>query len=628
MTHSLVEPIEKVTTILNELLDKDNVNFTAPADNSQFEPLVEKLQSTLATIDYNPSIDKSTIANEKEDEQDAKDKLIQSIDTFNLGIEKQVKDTVLSTACQQFIQKVLQEHLQMFLEGKEGDAHFHNYTIPHEQFKTFTILGNLLDFQIYLHLQGFDKKLFYESLSTIVRFLFSITTSQVDIFWYYVESRQLIISTDVFDKKIISDRIAMLEICNYLNDKYNSNVPVQQDTFNDHFHFRVRTFITSLLAFDDNTGLNKYFTVANRKVPELNKIKQDFLEDIVTIQKLFNDPYKYLKAENSRELQKMVLKLLNVYDYLVSEEERDRRKGDQFAIPKPKTEAEQKYLVEKYANVQYFPENFWDSMRNAPLSDADLEYYMNIFLQSKTRQIYLLQIFSLANLYFELHPKNKREFIDSIKASNIKHITDESLTSESHKSRMYKIQKDMMNRCRDTDKPFAFLMQHICVSEKIWWGWLIYGKDANNKPFFDDKELTTEEISDAENKFTGLLPFKSKKYHNTYITPQLTRKMKTARGLEQLKVGKPNLHKFDKPVQEMTEKLAQPDKRSEVIEERNTLLWKKMKGLRQSSWFDLSGMFSKDILNGSDVPLVTRGIKRTQSEDDLELQPESKRSKV
>lgn len=642
-TPSLAGVISEARDVLNELVKNSllegTVDSTSKLDDSQFDSSMQTLKLVFDKIVYDGTIDKSIfLGDEKED------KLMKEVDAFNDGLQLQLQETVTATAFQLIVETILEQHLQMYLNPNENSEkiQFHNYKIPYEQFNNFKILSNILDFLVYLYLHGIDhaKKVFYETLSQIARFLFAVTTSQVDIFWYYIESRQDLIATRIFDQKAISDRISMLEICNHLNDKFlhrNSQgkiLPEEKDTFNDKFHFRVRTFITSLLAFDDNTGLNKYFTTANYKVPELNKINQDFLEDIIAVQKLFNDPYYYLKRENSRQLEKLVQRLLNVYNYILSEEERwDGSKSDQFAVLKPKSEQEQNYLIDKYSNLQYFPENFWDTMTNSPLSDDDIAYYMNMFMQSKTRYIFLMQIFGLANLYFELYPRNKREFIDSIKANtNVKHITDESLVSDSHKSCMYKIKREIVNRLRRTDTQFAFLIQHICVSEKIWWSWLIHGKDPiTNKPLFDDKELTEEELRETKDKFDSLFPFKNKKYHNTYITPQLTRKMRTERGLERLKIGKPSLEKFDQQFNDFTSKLQQQidSERSEIIESRNTILWKKLKSLRQNSWFTLNEKFSKDIINGNDVPVIPKGIKRTSSQEfDSEIQPESKRLKT
>ena len=637
----LAGPIRKVADFLEEVVDNlftIELDFTQTVDDSKFSAYTSRVDSLIKEVDVDYAIDESKLSSE------LSDTVKEDIQKFNNEASSKSIECAFSTGFQSILHQILSQHLQMIIQPNETQpvVDFKQYKIPQSELNTFSKLKILLDFQIhlYLHEYHYMKPMLYESISIIVRFLFSITTAEVDKFWYYIESREPIISTKVFSRDSVSDRISMLEVCNFLTDKYilksarGEIFPNKKDTFNDVFQFRVRSFITNLLAFEDNTGLNKYFTVNNRYVPDFNKIGNQFLEDILYLQKLFNDPYRYLKKENNRELLVMMDRTLSVYEYLLTEESASRDKLiDQFAMPKPKSEAEKKHLTEKYADLQYFPESFWATIPNTPLSEKDLKLYMDEFSKSKTRFQYLMQIYTIANLYFELTNSNKRELLKSIGApSNVKHITDETL-NDSQKGFFYKVKKEVFAGLRTTDNQFAFLIQHLALSEKIWWSWLIYGKDSTGKSFFAQEDLTDDDLRQVSEQFQEILPFKSKKYFNTYVTPQLSRKMKAERGIDKLQCTGTHENKFGDEISRLSAEIDQ-EPTPETIERRNTLLWKQLRQNRAKLWFDLSKTITIDTLGGATTKTTTK-LKRSAEEagidepDDAdETNPEKKKLKV
>jgi THO complex subunit HPR1 len=598
--------------------------FTKTVDDGKFSPYTTTIDSLIKQLeihlDY--TIDESKLSGE------LSPTIKEDIEKFNNEVGSKSIDCVVSTGVQYVLHQILSNHLQMINQPDETQptVDFKQYKIPQQELNTFTKLKILLDFQIhlYLHEYHYMKPILYESISIVVRFLFSITTTEVDKFWYYMESRESIISTKVFSRDSVSDRISMLEVCNFLTDKYilrsarGEIFPNKKDSFNDVFQFRVRTFITNLLAFEDNTGLNKYFSVNNRYVPDFNKIGNQFLEDILYLQKLFNDPYRYLKKENSRELLVMMDRTLNVYEYLLTEESASRGKLiDQFAMPKPKSDREKIYLTEKYAHLQYFPESFWTTIPNTSMTEKDMNLYMDEFSKSKTRFQYLMQIYIIANLYFELTASNKRELLKSIGApSNVKHITDETLT-DSQKRFFFKVKKEVFAGLKTTDNQFAFLVQHLSLSEKIWWSWLIYGKNSDGKSFFARDDLSDDDLRQVSDQFQGILPFKSTKYFNTYVTPQLSRKMKAERGIEKLQYTERHENKYDDEIARLSAEIEQ-EPTPESIERRNTLLWKQLRQNRAKLWFNLSKTITINTLGGATASTTTTKVKRTAKDAGLD----------
>ena len=112
---------------------------------------------------------------------------------------------------------------------------------------------------------------------------------------------------------------------------------------------------------------------------------------------------------------------------------------------------------------------------------------------------------------------------------NIKHFVDGVLPDDIVSS-FGNVKKDIMHTLRATDPHWLFLLQHLTISEKNWWSWLTYGKTLKLTSRFFDKNLTSDDIHNTEDTFKSIYPYKDKKYFNTFVTPQVTRKMKIQRG--------------------------------------------------------------------------------------------------
>lgn len=634
-SNRLSEPVAEVTAKFLEVVDglsSPKGNYLVEEVNSEVFENVANFEEILSKYSFDYKIDTEGIIDPEE---------LKKVENFNTDLDLKAKDVIFASGIQKALDSILNQHLQILTNGEdEQTIPFKTTTLSKSELKSFNKLSIMLDYQIYLYLNTypFMKHIIYDSLSQALMFLFQISTFEVDKFWYWVETREKLILDKLFDRGIVSDRISLLEICNSLTDKYivkdsrNKTVSYRKDSFNDTFQYRVRVFLSNVFAFEDNTGLNKYFHIANRTVSEGTRVKSPFLEDIIYLQKLFNDPFNYLKKSNSIELKKIVERVLSVYNYLLGEEVawQGKNKADQFAIPKPKTESEKQFLTKKYSNLKYFPENYWISAWSGDnkaeqdkLADEDKKFFKDQFLHSKTRLQYLTMIYIIANLYFELLPSSQKEFLRSSGIPpNVKHITDETLP-EIHKGFFLKVKKEMFNVFRTSDNQFAFLVQHIALSEKIWWSWLIYGKDPKtSKSFFVDKLLSEDELQSINDKSLSILPYKEKRYFNTFITPQLSRKMKTARGLDRLE--KPSIDttsELKRNIETCTESIATETdsaKKADLVEYRNALLWKQLKQQRLMNWLDFSTLLNPEMLTSPEVEKEEREEKEEKEEETME----------
>ncbi|KAK7687362.1 hypothetical protein QCA50_009227 [Cerrena zonata] len=195
------------------------------------------------------------------------------------------------------------------------------------------------------------------------------------------------------------------------------------------------------------------------------------------------------------------------------------------------------YLKQKYDDKMFFSENYWLS----PFEETPRG------------------------------PNNKKQLLKDINApANIKHITDDA-TPESANSELH------------------------------WWAWLIYSKDpVTGKPLFADRELTDQDLELVNEKTASVIPFKEKRYFNTYGTPQLSRKMKVPTGLELLQKTseKPEIDQND--IDQLTEKIKHSTDKTEqdgLVEERTVLQWKKLKQQRIGRWLDLGELLSEEKIS-------------------------------
>lgn len=483
-----------------------------------------------------------------------------------------------------------------------------------EDLAFFCKLFLLLDAFVYLVLEKYSgaKPSFYVCLSNILDLLFNVSPKAINTFWYYMDTRFLLFEEKMFDANAVSDRISLLELTNRITDKFyifKRKDSYQKDSFNDKLDARIRLFVSNILLFEDNTGLNKYFSVSNRVVNETiptgkYKTNDSFLKGAIQLQKLFNDPYYFLKQSNHRILREYVDVMRDVVDHLLQQEisENRSKKGkgnsDHYSSVQPKkSEAEEANLKAKYKSMHYFPELYWispfENLRGThydELKAKDLDFWNNQFKSSKFRRTYLLQVYIVTGMLVELTASNKKELLKSINApASVKHITEDS-TIETFLPSIIRLRKRFRDVMKQCDEKFFFLLQHLAVNELYWWGWLIYNKNTDGKPFFSKPPLSQEDIDTVKEKFKTVVPFKEKRYFNLYATPQLSRKMKIATGLELLK--KDNLPDIDllksklsalRDKASVTEDL---DELKQLKEQISFLRWKVLKVERTYDWLD------------------------------------------
>lgn len=656
----LSAPIKECSTALtdfvNSLVPEDDTNYLLkPVDFEKFSGKQQVFEDIISKNQFDYKIDVPMVEGGTQEDEKTKD-LQAEIEKFNSGLDERTRDFIITISFQRAADEFLSKHLEEAknrlkddFDGKEGDAiEFEGYTIYPEELQNYNRLSILIDFQILLiETYPSNKSSFYQLLSQILQTLLNESTYAVDKFWYYLESRKTIIQEKIFDKQVTSDRISFLEICNSLTDKFfHKNIQgkrdlTKKDTFNDTFQFRVRMFIGNIFNFEDNTGLNKYFSTSNRIVNDYaatSRARDDsFVKDVIQINKLFRDPYYFLKLTNHKLLTRTADTLKKVYEYLMEEEiswSRVAPKIDQFAVCPPKSEVEKHHLEEKYNNKLYFPENYplapFDERKRGDefeaLKKQDQSFMSKQFDDSKIRQTCLVQIYFLCHLYYELNATNKKEFLRSLKGpSNVKHVTDDS-PPDSLVSLFFKIKREIPKRYRSIDSQFSFLLQHMAIDETYWWGWLIYGKDpVTGKLLFSDKVLTAAELDIVKQKSETIIPFKEKRYFNNYVTPQLSRKMKIERGLQKLlKEDSDIIGDWQSKIDDLTEKInnsQDPSERDQLVNDRNVITWKHLKRERQSKWLQFGKLLNKQMLCAEvKEPIPTHGETPVEPEADQNVE--------
>lgn len=578
-----------------------------PCNQSCIEALLTSIKSVGEGLEIASELDNVGEEDRKNIESD--------LDKFNNGIQDRTRDYTLLLIFQHGAQEFLDEYLASFNEELSEDTELKGQKINSRRLNILNQLAFLVDISIemYLNHLASTKFVFFQLIQSISDTLSRISTQSISTFWHYLETREDLIQSRIFDKKMTSDRISLLEICNGLTDKIYTGTKhkdsYRKDTFNDKFQFRVRIFLTNIFQFEDNTGLNKYFTLASRVVKEsgplkTNSWKDEVLQDIVKLNKILRDPYSCLKNPRALVNNCEMFKRLN--DFLFEEEEAIKApKSDPFLIKKSEPKD---YLKQKYDDKMFFSENYWLSpFEETPrgpkyetMKKEDETYFMEHTL-SKSRNHLLIQIYFISCLFYQLVGSNKKQLLKDINApANIKHITDDA-TPESAVNIFFKIRKDMINRYKTIDTQLSFLLQHIQNSELHWWAWLIYSKDpVTGKPLFSDRELTDQDLELVNEKTASVIPFKEKRYFNTYGTPQLSRKMKVPTGLELLQKTseKPEIDQND--IDQLTEKIKHSTDKTEqdgLVEERTVLQWKKLKQQRIGKWLDLGELLSEEKIS-------------------------------
>lgn len=655
----LAQPIELCSNALIDL-----INQFVPDDDSnyllktfEFEKFTGKHQifeDIIKEYDFDYKIDVPMTEVDDTDDEVANN-LKNEIGNFNVGLDEKTRDFILTMSFQKAAQEFLTKQLEELKNTANEDEvkadkviETGKFNISRDELRSYNRLSVLVDFQMHLVIETYPsiKSSFYLLLSQILQTLFNMSTNAISTFWYYLETRKKLIQDKIFDKQVTSDRISFLEICNTLTDRFfEKNIQgkrdlCKKDTFNDTFQYRVRMFIANIFNFEDNTGLNKYFSTSNRIVKDFstNSRSRDdsFIKDVIQINKLFRDPYYFLKPANHKQLTRISDTLKKVYEYLMEEENSWSSvapKIDQFAVPTPKSETEERHLKEKYANKLYFPEHYslaqFDEKKRGDsfdqLKKQDYSFMSKQFDDSKVRQTCLIQIYFICHLYYELNAANKKVFLKSLNGpANIKHFTDDS-PPDSLVSLFFKIKREIPKRYRSIDSQFSFLLQHMAIDETFWWGWLIYGKDPNTgKSLFVDKVLTASELAVAQEKTETIIPFKEKRYFNNYATPQLSRKMKVERGILILAKDSETSDndRFQEGIDLLTEKISDAKDKQELdqlVDERNVLTWKHLKKQRNSNWLKFGNLLNKQMLSAElNIPEVSE--KAAESTE----QPETK----
>lgn len=574
---------------INSFFDEVQTTVEDILQNSDRDYLMEIPDDSLfnnGNIQFKNLLDDIDLDYKLSPDDNATDQVKSQIENHNTNIANKCKEFVVTST---FL-NVINSRVQVFVESDMA-----------EEAKFFNAIALILDFEVslFLNVDPIFKQVYYDSILKITKQLFLISTAVIEKFWSYLETRVPIILKKLY-QNTPSERMSLLEMCNHLTDnlivknKEGQRDSYKKDSFNDRFQARVRFFITSILNFEDNTGLNKYFHVSDRASSSI-QTKDPYLEDLLEIQRLFNNPLQYLKRENQKKLRVLVGKVEKVSKELLIQENIFRSSHpswDQFLILPPKSEAEKDYLTEKFSKSSYIPENYFISLfqENDRKQQAEDAQMLNEIMRKPVARMQCIQlIYVVAHFFSELSVKNKNQFLSSIHAPpNIKHFVDGVLPDDIVSS-FGNVKKDIMHTLRATDPHWLFLLQHLTISEKNWWSWLTYGKNSKtNKSFFFDKNLTSDDIHNTEDTFKSIYPYKDKKYFNTFVTPQVTRKMKIQRGLSQIEradVFSINDSKFE--IDTIDNELSQTtdvNNRNELLEKKSLLTWRVLRDQRSSDW--------------------------------------------
>lgn len=564
----LYQPVQKTSEVITKFVNKKCPKGKLPREfkdvsDEEFEKVQLSEKVGKFSFDFEieePKEREIDVENEKSEEglsatatgESASEKskrIAEEIEKFNNGLTQRTREFIILCAFKQVIQNIIKEYAEVKSAVVEGSVDSSDEVVVHK-------LSVLFDFQIFIVKHSPSTKvIFYQTLALATDSLFLISTDIIEKFWFYLENRRSTIKQHVFDSNATSDRVAILEICNALTDKFNTRSlhlqnktdTYKKDSFNDEFQSRVRVFLASILTLEDNTGLNKYFSTADIVSQDIitsigTKNKDDtLLRDIIQLNKLFRDPYYYIKRENYSLLIGMSKIMLKVFNYLIDEEAKyfsAHPLRDHFSVGSESTQVtgEEKKNIggeiveendENNDSKIFFSEIYslaaFDDIKKGEkydeLKKKDTDFFARQFDENdKYRQTTLLQIYIFSSLYYELAQSNKKIFLQNIGGPlGLKHFTDNS-TPESLVPIFYKIKKELTKRYRNFDNAFGHLLHNLYLTEVFWWSWLLYGKDKQlGKPLFADKVLTMVELLAVEEKSKTILPLKEK----DILTPTL-----------------------------------------------------------------------------------------------------------
>ncbi|CAK9438448.1 uncharacterized protein LODBEIA_P26720 [Lodderomyces beijingensis] len=542
----------------------------------------------------------------------------EAVEQFNANAESKMKEFVISCASQAYFASLIggsSTHLA------DKDINFEN---------KIAIALDLLVW-IAIKVEECGKSAFYQSLSIISSHLMCISTAKVEEFWSYLETRLSTIRDELFTNKV-AERMQILQLANLLVNKYSRTDPsgktdsYRSDTQNDVFHARVRQFVTQVLDFTDSTGLNKFFHIANRD-PHQFITNDNYLNDIIDVQKIFNDPLHYLKKSNSKELARMTKVLRAVLKELLREECRFIRKNptfDQFAFRELDPEScDRSFLRLKFESKKYVPEAFYESrFKNRSKNEfnesktKDTKFLFAELESSKVRVRYILEIYFLATLYCSLSPSAKSNFFkEAGVAAGSKHVTDDEVSGSVAKE-YDGMRREILAEMKKVDPLMTRLFSSLFEEERFWWRWLLQKDQKAADSSFFEKTLSPEELLAAARKAEEIFPYKSKKSFNKYVTPQISRKMRVAQGLEHLNPMKPfkvdlAVDAIEKLVSTETETKSKAD-RDAIEEETCSLRWKALRKQRSQNWFTCNSILKV----GTGEPSLKRKHEDEQTEAD------------
>ncbi|RCK60736.1 hypothetical protein Cantr_08522 [Candida viswanathii] len=543
------------------------------------------------------------------------------VEDYNKTIGTNLEEFVLSSA----FRSVIQSRIEEFLQNEDSSSA-----------ELYNSLALILDFELSyaINISSETKNVFYESWDQVTKLLSSISTPIIEGFWGYFEARLPVIMNKIFENTTM-ERIKLLYTFNYLTDRFDikndddKRDSYKKDSFNDTFEARVRFLAANILAFEDNTGLNKYFLRSDRTAPSL-VVDDPFLTDMMDIQKLLRDPLSYTKADNHKKLRSLGEKCNKVVNQIIMEEQKFRSEfplDDESWILPPRPEEEQEYLREKYSKLTYVPETYFTSLfkgKEDKLQAGDKELLDAILSQSNTRMQYLVMIFIAANVISELLPKIKQNFMTSLHAPlNVKHFIQDSIT-EGIERLFGHLKRDIPLLASQHNRPFTALLQHVLHSEREWWRWLLYGKDyKTGKLLLLDRDTSSEELQKVADDLEKIYRYKDSRYFNTYVTPQVTRKMKAQRGLSQMNsVENFPVDDVKRNVEDIEDEISNTEDSStkhELLEKKSLLSWRLLRNERLNNWFESAQQFREEMLSHQEEIQLDEG----EDDEDEEMPEET-----
>lgn len=631
METRISEPVAKVTESVQQFVDEhSDVGFPDKRTLEEYQKIIEVILGIISDAGF--------------------DKLLPDPDAVS-GEEAKVGATKLKEVAKEQFKNVI---IQSGLDNIAGSILESIIKSPEINATSMTELNTTIDLLIYIASES-TNAIFFHLLSMILDTLFDYSIEHAETFWSHVEFRRPEVEEKVFDNSKTSDRIALLELCNSVTDKYYRKTgrglfdSYKEDSFNDRFKFRVRAFLANLLKLEDNTGLNKYFATGNRIAPDMvtQKTREgNFVKDIIDINKMFRDPYFYIRPANHQLLSRNLDLLLKVYQYLLDEETKYYRAcpaPDIFSVPSARPQAEIDALLLSYDQKPYYPEHYWTSqfeeVKKGPafeeLKRKDQDHIYNLFDSTATRQLWLLQIYVICNFLYEMLPDSKRALLKKVDApSGVKHVS-EDFVPDRLLSMLFKIKRELPRLYRSIDGPFAYVLQNLSACESSWWSWLIYGKDSEGKPLLGKSPLSSDNLMETTEKLKNIVLFREKRYFNTYATPQLSRRMKVPIGMAVLKTDVQPVD-YEKEIVDMNNKIKNGF--TNVMEDRDILLWKQLKQARKDNWLQFGTMLTRDMFpadeiitngkaNGGKMELHEDETKAEVKDDDLNKSEENEDKK-